>query len=558
MTLSIREKPPLRLTYEAQTPGGRVYRWASDASDPRDKPSGATFSSTMPGGHAEFSVTLPRKAGDADADLERLTTIQAKGVGGAIASEARLERAPRVTGDQMSVSPSAVGWQAHLGDDKSASIVGVDRDLGRWAGPSRAAQIAEIGAGYSAQSPQVRPNKTSGLPVLTTEQQGAWASTSKLDIEAWYDAGESNRIGRVRASWTRGANVALPDANWDWHAACYAGDDYSGPAGTTSNLRATGPGTIDLTPSAAARFAVFLLSYATGPAGSDNVLYGIDWTNVRVFGDHQITIRGDTAAAEGLYASDIVAYVVRRWAPLLNFSEGVGGTIQPSTFVIPQFTYPDATNAGELVRQATRFGLQDWAVWDNKTLYWHERGTRGRSWRARSGPTKLEETGPQIDRLWESVIVQYRDVDGSTRTVGPPGSGAGTEDASLKDLDPDNPANRLGMVRRDMLQAGTLTASGAVELGRRFLAAQKLLDSSGRATITGHVLDDHGILHPYWRIRAGDTISFTDAADTSPRRIVSANHATDSYSCTVDLDSPPDGMDALLERLGVALVPLGV
>jgi hypothetical protein len=201
--------------------------------------------------------------------------------------------------------------------------------------------------------------------------------------------------------------------------------------------------------------------------------------------------------------------------------------------------------------------LEDWAVWENKTFYWADRGTFGRNWRARVAPAQLQETGPQIDRLWESVIVQYQDVDGSTRTVGPPGSGADTEDASLKDTDPENPANELGITRRSRLSMGTGTAAAAVQVGARFLAEQKLLDSSGQATIVGHVEDDHGVTHPAWQVRAGDTITFVDAADTSARRIVRASYDDPSRTCQVDLDAPPDAMAALLQRLGVVLVPLG-
>jgi hypothetical protein len=163
-----------------------------------------------------------------------------------------------------------------------------------------------------------------------------------------------------------------------------------------------------------------------------------------------------------------------------------------------------------------------------------------------------------MDRLWESVIVQYNDVDGSARTVGPPGSLADVESASLKDSDPENPANQLGIIRRNKLVMGTSTAAAATEVGRRFLEEQKLLDRSGRARIVGHITDDHGILHPYWRMRGGDLISFIDANDTSYRRIVKADHDGTSRTASLDLDAPPEGLDALLERLGVVLAPLGL
>ena len=197
-------------------------------------------------------------------------------------------------------------------------------------------------------------------------------------------------------------------------------------------------------------------------------------------------------------------------------------------------------------------------MWEDLTFWWHDRGARGRQWRARTGPSQLEETGPQVERIWESVIVQYQDVDGSTTTVGPVGSGADTETDDLKDDDPDNPANKLGITRRDLLVMGIGTAASATEVGRRFLEESRLLDSSGRARLVGHVQDSHGVMHPYSHVRAGDTISFVDSSDTSYRRIVRTDKTRDDRSCSIDLDAPPEGLAALLERLGVVLVPLGV
>jgi hypothetical protein len=126
------------------------------------------------------------------------------------------------------------------------------------------------------------------------------------------------------------------------------------------------------------------------------------------------------------------------------------------------------------------------------------------------------------------------------------------------DSDTENPANQLGIKRWTKLQMGTSTAAGATEVGRRFLEETKALDSSGRARIVGHCQDSHGVTHPCWRIRAGDTISFVDAGDSSARRVVSASYDHASRSCSVDLDAPPDSLSALLERLDVVLVPLGV
>ena len=267
-----------------------------------------------------------------------------------------------------------------------------------------------------------------------------------------------------------------------------------------------------------------------------------------------MTLRG-TEPDAGFFDSDLIGYALTRWCPMLNYTPD---TLTPSGFVIPHFVYLDPTTVSELVRGATRFDLRDWAVWDDQTFWLHDRGARGRSWRANVGPAQLEETGPQVDRLWNGILVAYQDVDGTTRTVGPVGSGADTETSDLVDMDPENPANELGIRRWDMLTMGTSTPEGATKVGQRFLDESKVLDSSGRAVLVGHVRDDRGVLRPYSHIRSGDTIVFPDASDTSARRVVRTEKSRDERSCSVDIDSPPEGLQALLERLDVSLVSLGL
>jgi hypothetical protein len=559
MTIHVREKPPLRLHERVVTPSGRVYRWGDDEPDPVNAPSGRRFSSTMPGGFESLDLTLPRKPGVDYSDLQRLSTIQVLGVGGEIAWEGRLERAPKVAGDQIAISPSAAGWQNHLEDDKSAQMVYRDIDLTQWIAPSAQRRIDAAAANiYDKGDFEVVPDPTTGRPALRTAVSDAWAASAPPLCEAYYDAGPGG-IGDLYWSLIKGAAINAATAQWQWEALLSPDDRLSAPD-TTGDLQISGAtsGTLSATDHAKRFAAVRLFWSAPSAAGTAGQVFPINWTDLVVYGDHGLPVRG-TEPDAGFYDGDIWAHAIRTWAPLLNFTEGPDGTIQSSGFVIPQAAHRDPTTAGEIGRQASRFGLRDWAVWENKTFYLDDRGARGRRWRARIGPAKLEETGPQIDRLWESVIVSYQDVDGTTKTVGPPGSGADVETSALKDSDPTNPANELGIIRRDLLAMGrTSTPAGATEVGQRFLEAQKLLDTSGRATLVGHVLDDRGVLHPYWKVRAGDEISFVDSNDNSYRRIVKAEPDDTAKACSIDLDSPPEGLDALLERLGVVLVPLGI
>jgi hypothetical protein len=552
---SVRELPPLRLHHTIVTPSGRHFRWGEDDPNPANVPSNVRFSDTMPGGFETGDATLPRRSGQDSSDFERLSTWTIRGAGGEVAWEGRIERAPSSSGDERSVSPSGVGWQAHLDDNKSAAPTYIDRDLSNWTGGGATRRLAVENANFNLDDPVTEPDSVDS-PALRMTVSGVWGSGRLPLVEAWYDAGPNTKVGGL--VFLPSYSTTVGTANPAWTLIPHVADAQDGSGGLTSGVDVYPAVTAQtFAPSTPRRFGLIQWYYTLTPAGAD----GIDFTawlkNVVVVGDHGLP--GRTAAdgvTFGYFASDIVSHAVATFAPNLSLSYSATGSVRPSSFVIPQMTFRERTSASEIVRQSTRFGLQDWAVWEGKTFWWHDRGARGRKWRARVGPSQLSETGPSLDRLWNSIIVQYDDVDGSTRTVGPPGSGADVETSVLQDLDPSNPANEMGIIRRDLLQMGTSTPAAATEVGRRFLEQTKLLDGSGQAQFVGHVMDDHGVTWPYWAPRAGDSVVFVDASDTSERRVVRTEKDHSSRTCSVDLDAPPQGLEALLERLGVVLVPL--
>jgi hypothetical protein len=506
----------------------------------------------MPGGYESLDLSLPRDPAIDYQDLEGFSTIRVKDAAGTTVGEYRLERSPRTAGDKFAISPSAVGWQAHLDDNKAfMPPVFVDRDRGRWQSPQleRLLQLAD--AGFS---------NVSSIELL---DQLTWVLPEEVPIsaitEAWW-AGQASAgaafmqyVGTQTGDWTGLEASAVYGVDAPHLTASESvvmtldGTKHQATLAATWRyllLRAFNTSGTALTPA----------SVTTPPP---NVRPRRTIEHLAVYGPHGLRLHATRDnEPDGLLASDIVAYVIPLGAPLLRLAPD---SIDPSTFAIPHSAMQGPTTVSEVVRDATKYGLQDWAVWNDRTFYWHPRGARGRAWRARVAPAQLEETGPQVDRLWESIVVSYQDPgDNVTRTVGPPGSGADLETPLLKDTDPDNPANQLGDPRRDLLQAGVATPDSAIELGRRFLQEQKQLDSSGRARIVGHVEDDHGVIHPYTHVHAGDTIAFVDASDPSPRRIVRADHDKASKTCSIDLDAPPEGLAALLERFGAALAPIGL
>ena len=557
--LRVRERPPLRLAVSVQTPNGHINRWGNDDPNVANQPSAMALSSTMPGGFENFSCTLQRDPARSYPDLEELSQVTVSGLGGGqIAWQGRLEDLPDTGGSQAQVTPTCVGYQSHLDDDSSAAMIYVDQQLATWQGAPLNRQIGLAEGNYQLASSSVASDPGSNSPALVLEIDDSWDSPYLPIVECWYDAGVAGLIARLYYL------VDFPssgsDANWQ-EIALLAADDAAATVEATGNLQSAGPVSGYLTPAVAYRYAVLQHYYSLTPAGTQGAQFKAYW-RAAVYGNHGLTGHGPDPV--GFLASDVIAHAIGRWAPLISFTTGPDGTIQPSQFVIPQLTFPTPGTASVIVKQAAQYELLDWAVWEGPTFYCNPRGQsqKARNWRARVGECQLQETGPQISRLYNGVVVSFTGVDGSAQTVGPPGSSAITTDPRLLDSDPANPCNQVTVggapLRRwAPLSMGTTTPAAAIQVGAIFLAEQKLLDTSGQAALIGHVQDDRGVWWPAWMVRAGDTLAVIDASDPSPRRIVSASYSDDGKVNTVQLDQPPDSMTALLDRLSVVIQPAG-
>jgi hypothetical protein len=556
---SVRELAPLRLNIDVESPDGAHARWGWDDPNPANAPMGLSFSTTMPGGFERMTCSLERDPRLSYPDLAELSTITVQGAGGDIAWQGRLEKIPDTGGFQAQVSPEAVGWQAHLEDDSSAQEIFVDRELSKWEGASVPRKISLLEGGIDEEDGTVGSSTTNPSPALITQIVGAWAR--KRISESWY-RGNGIQLGSIYYAWQKGPSVNAADGNWVWLLHSSTTDAIDSESNGTGNLRAEGPSSGEsniLTISPNITFALAQFVYLAA-AGSSGIQYPIYWTTLAVYGRHGLTLYGTngTSEAKGVLASDAVAYALGKWAPKLAFSTGSEGTIKPTSFVIPQLVFPTPTTVAEMLKQATRFELEDWAVWEGPAFYMNPRGEGGKEWRARVGPAQLQEAGPQVAKLWNGVIVTYTDVTGVTRTAGPLNSGMNTTSPLLEDTDPENPLNEAGIKRWASLTMGTTTPAGAEKVGATFLRESKALETSGQATLVGHVEDETGTLWPAWKVRAGDTVSFVDASDPSPRRIVNTSYDDSTKSNTIQLDQPPDSLQALLERLSVVLAPLGL
>jgi hypothetical protein len=554
--------PPLQLAIDAATPDGLSHsRWALDEHDPQNVPSGLSFSSTMPGGFETMSCVLPRKPWIDYGDLAEFSTITVYGAGGRVAWQGRLQSSPRTSGDQMSISPGAVGWQAALSDDKSARMIYLDCDLRHWGPPTARRKLAiegTVAGKYAMSDPQLVADPN-GNPAIRAELDAPWTPMYAL-AESSYDA-KGIPLHSILYAWTKGA-ASGSSGYWTWIAGIST-DDLFGTGDWTGNLAASGPGKGVVNSSSHDRtwgLAQFYYPYVS--SASDTSQYPLYWTSLSVVGDHGLTLQGAqdyVPGAQGFLASDVVQHAVQTWAPELATSRAGQSTIEATTFVIPQLAFLDPTTAGAIITEALKYELLDWWVDDGPTFNLASAANHGKDWRAYVGPAGLQETGPQVDRMCNRVIVPYNDVTGATRTVGPTGSNANTIDDSLADQDPSNPVTAAGLeiYPPNFPNIGVSTPAAAIQVGQAFLTQQRALSTAGQATIVGHVQDDRGVLFPAWAMRAGDRITFVDAHDPVPRRIVKAQYSDDTKACQIDLDSPPQALQALLARMAGVIAPLG-
>lgn len=564
------EFPPMRQYILATTPGGRTERWGADEPYAANVIEDLSDSDTASGGHKDLTGALPRKPGTDYGDMKVGTKIEVFGAGQYKISEYRLERAPRTSGDYLVMDPAAVGYQALLTDDEGARAIFLDSEMGAWGEPSARRRTSEEAKPFKLNVNAQVGLLPAGTPGVSGESQPSaiahsWAQINNEagvhpDIaESWYDSG-GIELGEVLLDFVNVKGLGVGDTNWN-NIIQAALDDVATSSEILHDFNATTVSDQAFA-IAASRFFLYLQDYY-GPSLSFESNWEVQYRNIKVRDRSNLPIYG-TWPEVSVLASDAIGYLLSKFAPGLNYSTGSYGSLKPSSFAIPHLAFKDPTTVLDMIAQALRFELLEWGVWsgrDGPTFYLNQRGQReGRKrWRARVRPAKLTETGQQMDQVWNKCVVSWSDVDGSTRTVGPPGSGYPVTDARCEDTDPLNPINEAGEDRtKHLALTQPATVYGAAETAERFLEQAKLLDGSGEATLVGYVEDEHGAESPYYCVHAGDEIEFIDSSIRGYRYIVEATRNRASRSVNVKIDAPPDSYANLLERLSVREGLLGL
>jgi hypothetical protein len=528
-------RAPINLICQIESlTSGQTDTYSPASRDARKVPQGVEFTTKLGTGFesAQF-VFQPGALATLGSDL--LKTMKVVGAGGFTAYEGRVSGAPRSSVNGTTLT--SVGWWTHL-RDKQFSQVYVDPDTSKWGGIPLSRQAALLLANFTPQDGASENGGIKlGFPGLP------WSATGLPCTESWYTGPPGVNLASLTFSYARtNANWSTADANFDLNG-FLATDDALASYDATSDLAgaASGTGGVAATVSGR-RYAILRAAYGAAVGGADSLERAMIATGVKVAGDHGLS---------NIYASEVIKNALAAKAPLLNYSDE---TVEATTTEIANLVFDAGSRVEDVVTACNGLHLFDAAVWENRTFYWlPSPALDDYDWELSlaRGDT-FDGTGDQVDEdgPFNKVHVVYQDVSYGQREaiVGPDDSDL------LEDTSDENPCVKEGVDREAILKVDFPTSEeNATIFGAIYLSEHNSPNRQGTgSTGSAYVKDRSGAWQPAYKIRAGDRVKYTH--EESVRKVHGTRYSTDSKTCEMQFDNLPYTLDAIFERLGIALI----
>ncbi|MDP9117158.1 MAG: hypothetical protein M3O28_07855 [Actinomycetota bacterium] len=536
--------PPLGLQAEVVYPDGSTTRWDSQ-SQAKDIPTGISFRTKRFDGFGDGSMTLHRRIDIDYPDLRLLGGLNLIGADGSIAYEGRIATAPKsvTAGQGHQVTVQTQGWMSSARDQPLVEVY-VDRDLSKWGPMSRQRRIDTAAVNYTKQNAASVLADSSGTPVVETAFADSWVSPQLASSEAWWAPTAGVPIGKLYYNFVAYAAAGMNPADPKWSvAAILTADDRNAATIASASLWPT-PASGYLAGGASTTAAMLQLRYDATPFGTQGQGYYAHWKDTAVYGNHGLPLHGTDP--QGVYASDVIKDICSRFCPNINAT-----AITPTTFVIPHLSFltdTDPYDAFLEVNKYHRFGLE---VYEKRSLRFSPLDFTDWDWEVRASDlgTSFQLQGDDVQHLVNGVVVHYRDLLTGRDTRLHPATYT-----ALKDPNPNNPATVAGVNRYTSLTlSAPTTQAGALQIGAAFLAEFVQVMAPGTITVTGHIRDRAGHFQQVWKVRAGDRVAITDSPNDRPRLIVETDYSHDAKTLNMSVDASFKKLDAVLDRINVAL-----
>jgi hypothetical protein len=528
---------PLDLFGEITTADGTKYKIDANQSA-GSRPQNLSFRTKIGDGFADGSFQLARLIDRDYEDLGLVNDVTFTGADGSVAYEGRIAEKPIELADRHMIGVSLAGWMSHT-RGKRFVMPFVDRNAGNWGEMPRERKSLLGTAGISFADFSYSSGQGGIIAGLPNQALGALTIA-----EAWYQAPTGIEIAYVGY---RGKTTTLPGGYTQTFFTTTT-RDATAEVAVASTLDDTLRLATIATPTRYVAHRTYSSSTVATPAsGSSTQL-----SKVAAYGNHGLTLRtGDPSEPDGVYASDVLRWIVQNICPKIN-TDGVVN----SDYVIQHLAFNDPIYPFDAFLEVNKYHLWHLGVWDNRTLHFRPYDLTDYDWEIRTDDpgTTFTSQGPSTENLFNGITVTYTDpLTGVTDRLIPAAYG------QLSDTSSTNPWNKHGEDHwDDITLSSPTTLASALNIGTAALADRNRPRTPGTITVRGYIRDRAGNKQPVWKVRAGDTISITNFPNDTPRLIVETDYDDEAKSIRLAIDRPFALLDAYLDRIGNALSARGI
>jgi hypothetical protein len=534
--LRVDEKPSNDLTVEIEKPDGTVIPWNPAARDLGSRPLNPAVGSKLMEGYTGGSVDLAREHAEGG-DLAKYDTVRFRGVSGTIAGEGRVaDFAPDNSSDEARVYVEAEGWMAHASDRPLEPIIYVDRDKSHWGGYPTGRRKALEAGNYSPGDAEVIEGTYGAESVLRLKLEGTWQAPMLPISGAFYKPPPGANVVSVSARYT-GTPQAAANLNFVLQF-IYGASDTDGNLKAAGDIFTATAGETNLG-FAACKMVAFEWYYPSTPAGADGFIFGVDLTELAVFGDHGLAIRGGKSG--GYYVSDLIKHSAATAAPLLDTSQ-----IADTPTIVTQAVVEDLKRPYDFWVELNKYERRHLAVWGKRQLHYDQFKPDAVDWRIREGETgvNVQWTGAPTAAAKNGIIVRYQDVvSGRAELVTP------NDDERLRDRNPNIAANAHELDDWESVQLSDPDSrEGAIRIGQLVLEELNRQAQPGKITVRGNIRDGARNWREGWAPKAGQTV-LIENREGAPRMITEPQWDGASETLTMTVDGEPQSSDALLDKV---------